>query len=236
MGKLTKDWLTENYVDFELKQYLLLAYLQEVKENYRANKIYPDLAELIDHYKNLFLLKKSQEELKEHQPKDLTGFDFINGKLTYKNKEDQIELFETINQIVDYAMPLLAQNIQDGKTIYEWVEEHMNMKTVGISPLHKDAGYLLLHYTNEKDIYAYQYEMSLVNYDEKKYRALHVKEVEHYQSSLTTSFENIKIDLIERHKELPNPAVYAFNCSVKVPLQETLLPIAKRYFVTRFSA
>ena len=61
-------------------------------------------------------------------------------------------------------------------------------------------------------------------------------ELEHYQSSLTISYENIKIDLIAKHKELPNPAVYAFDCSVKVPLEETLLPIAKRYFVTRFSA
>jgi len=235
MGKLTKDWLTENHVDFELKQYLLLAYLQEVQANYRVNKIYPDLAELIHHYKNLFVLKKSQDEIKEHQYKDLTGFDFTSGKLTYKNLEEQNELFETINQIVDYAMPLIAQNIQEGKTIYEWVEEHMNMLTVGITPLHKDAGYLLFHYTNEKDIYAYQYEMSLVNYEDKKYRAIYVKEIEQYQSSLSTSFENIKIDLIAKHKELPNPAVYAFNCSVKVPLQETLLPIAKRYFITRFS-
>jgi hypothetical protein len=236
MGKLTKDWLTENYVDFELKQYLLLAYLQDVKENYRLNKIYPDLAELIDHYKNLFLLKKSQEEIKEHQHKDLTGFDFTNGKLTYSTSDEQHDLFETINQIVDFAMPLIAQNIQDGKTIYEWVEEHVSMKTIGISPLHKDAGYLLLQFSNEKDIYAYQYEMSQINYEDKKYRALHVKEVEQYQSSLSTSYENIKIDLIAKHKDLPNPAVYAFNCSVKVPLQETLLPIAKRYFVTRFNA
>jgi hypothetical protein len=58
MSKLSKDWLTENHIDLEFKQYLLLAYLQEVKENYNSNKIYPYLSELIEHYKNLILIKK----------------------------------------------------------------------------------------------------------------------------------------------------------------------------------
>ncbi|MBK6835034.1 MAG: hypothetical protein IPG89_12470 [Bacteroidetes bacterium] len=57
MGKLSKDWLTEQHIDLELKQYVLLAYLQEVKESYRATKIYPYLGELIEHYKNLLLIK-----------------------------------------------------------------------------------------------------------------------------------------------------------------------------------
>ncbi|MBK6833207.1 MAG: hypothetical protein IPG89_02580 [Bacteroidetes bacterium] len=57
MGKLSKDWLTEQHIDLELKQYVLLAYLQEVKESYQATKIYPYLGELIEHYKNLLLIK-----------------------------------------------------------------------------------------------------------------------------------------------------------------------------------
>jgi len=236
MSKLTKDWLTENYIDFELKQYVLLAYLQEVKQNYQSTKIYPYLADLIEHYKNLFILKKNQDEIKEYQTKELRSFDFKTGKLIYKLSEKDNEIFETLNQIIDYAMPLIAQNIQDGKQIYDFVEEHVTMKSVGICPLRKEEGYLLLHCADEEDVYAYQYHFSLFNSNQQHYRAIHVKKIEHYKSRFCSSFENIKMDLLEKHNELPNPAVFALNCSMNVPLEETFLPIAKRYFATRYCA
>jgi len=233
MGKLSKDWLTEQHIDLELKQYVLLAYLQEVKESYKATKIYPYLGELIEHYKNLLLIKKHQEELIDQTPKELKGFDFTNGKIQYKKPELDNELLETINNIIDFAMPLLAQNIQEGKTIYDLVEEHFTFKSVGISPLNHDEGYLLLHCANEKDVYAYQYQLTLFTTSEKSYRGLYV---DHYVSTITSSYENIKSDLIQKNKDLPNPAVYALDCSLNIPLHETFLPVAKRYFVNKISA
>lgn len=235
MGKLSKDWLTEQHIDLELKQYVLLAYLQEVKESYNAAKIYPYLGELIEHYKNLLLIKKHQEELIDQTPKELKGFDFSNGKIQYKKPELDNELLETINSIIDFAMPLMAQNIQAGKTIYDLVEENFSFKTVGISPLKHDEGYLLLHCADEKDVYAYQYQLTLFTTSEKSYRGLYVNEIEHYESTITSSYENIKSDLIQKHKDLPNPAVYAVDCSLSIPLHETFLPVAKRYFVNKIS-
>lgn len=236
MSKLSKDWLTEQHIDLELKQYVLLAYLQEVKESYKAAKIYPYLAELIEHYKNLLLIRKRQDELKDQTPKELKGFDFSNGKIQYKKPELDDELIETINNIIDFAMPLLAKNIQDGKTIYDLVEEHFSFKSVGISPLKHDEGYLLLHCADEKDVYAYQYQLTLFTTSEKSYRGLYVNEVGHYVSTITSSYENIKSDLIQKHKDLPNPAVYALDCSLHIPLHETFLPVAKRYFVNKLNA
>ncbi len=236
MGKLSKDWLTEQHIDLELKQYVLLAYLQEVKESYQATKIYPYLGELIEHYKNLLLIKKHQEDLIDQTPKELKGFDFKNGKIEYKKPELESELIETINNIIDFAMPLLAQNIQDGKTIYDLVEEHFSFKAVGISPLNHDEGYLLLHCADEKDVYAYQYQLTLFTTAQKSYRGLYVNEIERYTSTFTSSYESIKSDLIQKHKDLPNPAVYAVDCGLNIPLQETFLPIAKRYFVNKISA
>ncbi len=232
MSKLSKDWLTENHIDLEFKQYLLLAYLQEVKENYNSNKIYPYLSELIEHYKNLILIKKNQSDFIDNQSKEIKGFDFKNGKLIY-HIDEKSEMLSVINQIIDFALPLIAENIQEGKTIYEWVEEHLSMKPVGITPLRKDAGYFFLHYTNEKDVYAYRYEFSSISFQGNKHKALYVNEIEHYECSLSTTYENLKIDIISKNKDLPNPAVYIIKCDVKVPMNETLLPLAKRYFTLR---
>jgi hypothetical protein len=231
MSKLSKDWLTENHIDLEFKQYMLLAYLQEVKENYNSNKIYPYLSELIDHYKNLSIIKKNQNEFLENLSKEIKGFDFKNGKLIY-HVDEKNELLTVINQIIDFALPLFAENIQEGKTIYEWVEEHLSVKPVGLSPLRNDAGYFFLQYTKEKDVFAYRYEISSISFQGEKHKALYVNEIEHYECSLTKSYENLKIDLISKNKDLPNPAVYAIICDVKVPMYETFLPLAKRYFIT----
>lgn len=236
MGKLSKDWLTEKHIDFELKQYTLLAYLQEIRENYRLVKIYPFFAELIDHYKGLLAIKTHQEQLKGNSPKEITGLDLKTAQLKYEQSALNDEMIDTINKIIDFAMPLMAENIQEGKNIYDLVEEHFSLKSVGISPLHTDEGYLLLHCTKEKEVYAYQYQLTLFSTSEKNYRGLYTQEVGQYVSSITSSYESIKSDLIQKHKELPNPAVYAVDCSLTVPLQETFLPIAKRFFVNKISA
>jgi hypothetical protein len=47
MADLNKNWLTEKYIDFEYKKYVLLAWLQEVNNNFQDQKLYPFLAQLI---------------------------------------------------------------------------------------------------------------------------------------------------------------------------------------------
>jgi hypothetical protein len=47
--------------------------------------------------------------------------------------------------------------------------------------------------------------------------------------------ENIKAELIRNRSLLPNPAVYNIETSLQVPLQETLLPVAKRRLIRYIS-
>ena len=42
---------------------------------------------------------------------------------------------------------------------------------------------------------------------------------------------NIKAQLIKNRSDLPNPAVYAVETDLSIPMEETLLPIAKRSLV-----
>jgi hypothetical protein len=45
------------------------------------------------------------------------------------------------------------------------------------------------------------------------------------------SYQNIKAQLIRNYAEMPNPAVYAVETDLSLPMEETLLPIAKRSLV-----
>lgn len=59
--------------------------------------------------------------------------------------------------------------------------------------------------------------------------------VSRYERSLVSTCEWIKIDLIRNRKELPNPAAYAIETELNFPLEETLLPVAKRSLVRYIS-
>ena len=46
MATLDKNWLTDGWMDFEYKKYVLLAYLQETAQQFDQKKLYPRLSEL----------------------------------------------------------------------------------------------------------------------------------------------------------------------------------------------
>jgi hypothetical protein len=228
---LTKNWITEHLIDFEYKKYQLLAYLQEVKENYASTRVYPWLSEVIDHYKNLLSVKKNSEEIKPGGKGELKGFNWKDLTLDYEVTEEDDELIREIKQIIDYSLPLFFSNIKEGKLIYDFVEEKLSLKAIGITPLKTDEGYLLLHCENQPEVFIYQYQLSFFSHENERMRSLSTSFLDARETNFSYTYEKMKHDLITQHKELPNPAVYAIDCAVAVPLNETLLPIAKRYFV-----
>jgi len=52
---------------------------------------------------------------------------------------------------------------------------------------------------------------------------------------MVNTYENIKSELIRHKKELPNPAVYSIETELNYPVEETLLPVAKRSLVRYIS-
>ena len=51
------------------------------------------------------------------------------------------------------------------------------------------------------------------------------------ERSIVNTYENLKTDLIRNRSELSNPAVYSIETQLSFPVEETLLPIAKRTLV-----
>jgi hypothetical protein len=69
MRNLEKDWLTAGLIDFEYKKYLLLAYLQSVKTNFKEKKLYPDLSDLQRHYEYSMYFKDGLQQMAKNFPK-----------------------------------------------------------------------------------------------------------------------------------------------------------------------
>src|ERR1700752_993469 len=184
MGTLSENWITEHLLDFEYKKYMLLGYLQQVKKHFNEQKLYPDFAELIAHYKNLIELKSNTFSIENKFRKNLKGFDFENMKLVYDDITDN-ELLEELKLIISFSEPLMAKEIHKGKSIFDYAEQHIIAEHIGILPLYKTEGFFLLSPFQSKKVLVYSYQFSKINLLQQEVYGLTTS----YFSSYTISLE-----------------------------------------------
>ncbi|WP_298733742.1 hypothetical protein [uncultured Chitinophaga sp.] len=231
MGVLSETWFADGYIDFEQKKYTLLAYLQEINRYFNQHMLYPQLADVIFHYNNLVAFRENKQFIQQHFPKRLTALNMEKLQLLYEQMIADDELMQELESIIHYAMNKMNNTIKEGTEIYELVEESINIAPVGLIPLDSQEGYLFLSDGRRRDTLVYEYRLTIFERHDEKYRGIHTQYIEAYQKNLVYSCEHIKTLLIRQRKKLPNPAVYRIDTELVFPLNETLLPVAKRCLV-----
>ncbi len=227
METLSENWITENLIDFEYKKYVLLGYLQKVKTHFNEQKLYPDFAELIAHYKNLISLKNNTYSLENGFKKNIKGFDFQSMTLVYENTIDDESLSE-LKQIIAFSEPLFIDELKNGKMIFDFAEQHISTDHIGILPIYKKEGYFILCPYQSKQVQVYNYNFSKINLLKQEVLGLNCSYFSTYTVSLSKPIDKLKLDIIDANPQLPNPAVYLFKANAKLPEEETFLPVAKR--------
>jgi hypothetical protein len=145
-------------------------------------------------------------------------------------------LMQEIESIVEYSIPKFEKYLQEGKAIYDFVESHINIFPVGIMPLHTDEGYLMLKFSPGKETLVYEYQITIFENPDEKYRGIATSFIGKWEQSLANTFENIKHELIRYHQKMPNPATYVIESDLKLPIEETFLPLARRILVKHVAA
>ncbi len=228
MKSLNPNWFYSGLADAEYKRYILLAYLQDVQRYFNQTKLYPQLAELVLHYRNLLNFKKKIDMNEASFPKELMEADLQNFTLKYKKLVENDAIMECIMEIVEFSIPKIKQALEEGKEIFDFVEQQINLEPVGIIPIYKNEGYLLINYKPSKEWRVFEYAMKFYDTPDKQFRAIHTTQVETYPISLVYNKENVKLELIRNRKKLPNPATFSAECTLSFPLEETILEISKR--------
>jgi hypothetical protein len=236
MASLSKNWITEKLIDFEYKKYLLLAYLKEVSNNFEANKLYPHLAEVIDHYRQLIAFRDKKQNIADNFPQRMQQVDFENFKIKYEKIVEDDAVMAEIESIIHYSIPQFEHYLAEGKKIYDFIEEHLHIYPIGVQPLRAEQGYMFLKDGKDASTKVYEYQITIFDQPDTRYRAIRTSYVSSYGRSFTNTFESIKTDLIRANPGLPNPAAFAVESEMVLPLEETFLPIAKRMLVKRVAA
>lgn len=229
MIDLKQDWLTDGHIDFEYKKYLLLGYLQQVEQEFDAKKLYPRLSELMEHYRNLEILKEQKKIAANSFPKEITNMDFETFKLEYQTLYHDDQLIKEIDEIVAFAMPEFRSKMSLGKELYDEVEDKVEIFPVGLIPLKVENGYFMLSDFVRRVISVYQYNISIFESALEKFRGIHTTLVNQYEMTISNTYQNIKYELIRDTRQMP--AMYALEFKETFPLTETMLPVAKRMLV-----
>ena len=228
MDKLSADWLTEGFIDFEYKKYILLAYLKQIGKKFGRGHLYPSLSDLIFHHSNLEQFNKDKNSMGAKFPKKLSKIDISKLKLSYDQGAKDGVLIQELESIVSFSLPRMTQMIEEGKEIYDFVEGNMEFEPVGIVPIYVDEGYLLLKHDHQRDISIYRYKTSVFEGAHEKYRGLSFKHIANDFIDFSRTFEKVKLELARYHDDLPNPATYSLVTKVAFPEVPTVLPVAKR--------
>lgn len=228
MDHLNKNWLTEGLIDFEYKKYVLLAYLKDVHAKFENQLLYPFLGDLYYHYQNLNQLKENKKLIFDHFPKRISKADFEKLELIYENIIQDDKIMQEIEDIIAFALPKMENSLKEGKDLYEYVDQNLSIAPVGIRPLDTTSGYIFIHSEDFRDVLIFEYQLSIFQNSEENYRGLNTRFVEKVSKSITNTFEAIKVQLIRKNRNLPNPGTYLITSSIGYPFEETLFPIAKR--------
>ena len=215
--------------DMESSQLHILSGLRQIRKDFSQNKIYPPLSELIELYGTLKTISKRGNDIRQELPKRIKGIDLEEKRIIYEQLELSSDDLRSIEELIQWALPQIQAAIEEGQTIYNFVDENITVEEVGLHPSYTKEGYLLLPELKGNVLHVIRYEVSIFAGPDQRYRNLKTQTIQTLPlSRLDFSPGRVKLDLIESYRELPNPATYFFSTELDFPFNETMLPVAKR--------
>ncbi|MFD2933703.1 hypothetical protein [Spirosoma flavum] len=228
MKKLQSDWFTQNWLDAEYQKYVVMAYLQAVQQNFVEHKLCPDLPELRSHYDAGIRFSRGKGTLNAAFPKRISRVTGPPPRIEYKSEVTDSAFMAEMDAIMEFALPRFQAMLAEGQQRWADIAKSLTLAPVGLLPLRPEEGYLLLNATNQAETQVYYFCLTLYSDQEPGGRLVQLRFVEVVRKSLVNTVENIKLDLIRRHRHMPNPATFILESQQTYPVQETLLPIARQ--------
>lgn len=223
--------------DVELSKYKVLATLNKYTSFLHKNKLYPALAELISIKNELELLVEQMSLFDPEFVLNLNFADFTEELPLANPVEYDVDALITVSNFINWALPEIKAAVDEGKAIFDFVDENITLHEVGIMPIYKNEGYFFIQDIKHDLMKIYRFEMSLFSTEENPLRTLKSKLVDliSLQAPETQSTFELKHSLVKKFKDLPNPSCYYFETSIDFPFAETVLPVAKRKLVRKLT-
>jgi hypothetical protein len=225
------NWLFQEPIDMEHKEYVLLNFLQKIDKNLNNFKLYPQFQEISLHLANVnLLLEKGQyltlnRKLKDPDDEILLS-DLMANPVPLLTKEEISELYN----ICKVSNEKLTDYFNHAKAIWDIVND-----TVSINPIlnkkniDNKQGLFFLEYNGKTMLYEFMVKPIKKGATENK---CHIKKVaDCNRNEIEQKLKEVKRPLIKdiQDKDIHSHLIiFNVNHNNTYPLMETLLPVAKR--------
>lgn len=230
MQMLSFDLFLDADMDPEAGQYRVLSGLQSSRRAFQQNVIYPHLAQLIDLERKMQELLDSMEGAIRGAPEgEIETIDLQEGVVVRGERTFGGDQLDRMTHLIRWALPRIQEAIEEGRMVYEFVDENSAIEAIGIVPEYRDEGYLFVPDHLRNELIVLRYRLSIITSEREQYRAL--RTMTHKvlpDGPVRRPPRRLKLELIRENDELPNPATYQCDVEVAFPFEETVLPIAKR--------
>jgi len=238
MEKLTIENFIAAADDLEKSKYIILARLQKYNSMLHQNRLYPALSDLIELNKILFELNKQHEKFTPDLPKQKMTLNIMKAGAESKSLTVDENDINTVLNLIQWATPKVDEAINEGKVIYEFVNENLSIDHIGIIPLYKNEGYFVITNSQRVECQIYRFYLSSISKGENPFMTFKTDLVDSFTITEPERMhpELLKLDLVKKFPELPNPVLYKIDAEIDFPFIETILPVAKRKLVQHIAA
>ena len=206
--------------DAEAARYRVLAALQRARQSFARNRVAPELARLLGLHRDLHALLDGAGAVEGSQSGRAVGVDWEAGRVVHARPPAPLAL-----HLARWAQPHVARAVREGQALYEFAAEHAALDAVGVVPAYRDEGYLVV--TAGGAVRPFRYHVSSLAGADGRYRALRTSDVPVALDPLAPPHA-WKAALAASDPDLPAPALFAVRADLDLPVDETLLPVAKR--------
>ncbi|MFZ5554719.1 MAG: hypothetical protein ACOZCO_16510 [Bacteroidota bacterium] len=221
---LGKNWFIEPSIDFELKKYVLLAWLQQGEKNVKDQKIYPFYSDLEEHLEELKKFRQEKNDQQGNWKKEIESIQGDPPKIIYKKHPADDSLLQEVEMIIDYSVGNMEQNLREVENLHRKIRYDIRVFPVGIIPVYLKEGYFFLLNADEIKVYDYSFQSV---YNSARSFSIQASHIGDYRFSFSTTLENIKTEVTRLHEKYTVPATFVFESRLKLPVEETFLPIAQ---------
>lgn len=223
------EMFTRGAHDPEGARYRIMAALDAAAKEFHRSRLYPGLGDLIELVSVLETVRDNKDQYAEVMPRKLSGVDFENKALQFDTEPADPSMIEQMFELIDWALPEVKKITDEGVAMFDFVNTNLNIDVVGIMPMYRDEGYAFVTDRKDNVLHVLRYELSIFSDKDDNYRALKTVEIDSREiDAVIVAPEDVKLQLIDLHKDLPNPATYLVDTDLDFPFDATILPVAKR--------
>lgn len=226
---MNTDWIFEDPIDSEHKQYKLLGYFQKMNENLDKFKIYPMFIELSLHLANVTSLIKENRIMYTNKRFKSKDDELLISDLKFKSvpvmTEEQEEEYK---KTLTYSAPKIYDYFNLTKSLWTAVYDDVQV----LPKKNKDnfsglTGFMFYKEKSTEKVFVWEFKTERVDKKTTDYKTLTNLIYEGDKNSLTIPkiITNFAVWNVENKAKLP---VFEVKSNVEYPLDETLLPIFKR--------